>query len=222
MENILVDASPRQELGKNASRRLRAAGRIPATLYGREINPVSVSVDPRDLYRILQSDSGVNTIFKLQVDGNQTEVLIRDYQLDPVRGELLHADFQKVAMDELMTFEIPVEVFGESVGIKAGGVLDRVMHEIEVECLPGDVPDSVEVDISHLDIGDSIRVEELQLDRSKIEVVSEADLVVVTVVPPRIEEEPEELEEEAAEPELVGEAEEGEEEAAETTDEKES
>ncbi len=206
MANITVEATPREQLGKNASRRLRAAGRIPGTLYGQGTDPVSVSVDPRVLHRILHSESGRNTIFKLQVAGAQRDVLIRDYQLDPVRGDLLHADFLTVAMDQLMTFEVPVDMIGEALGVKAGGILESVLHQVEVECLPGDVPDSIELDVSHLEIGDSLRVEDLQAPSGKVQILSEPELVVVTVVPPKVEvEEVEEPEiEEEAEPEVIG------------------
>ncbi len=205
MDNVVVEAETRQQLGKNASRRLRAAGKIPGTLYGPAIEAVSITVDPRVLHRILHSESGQNTIFKLQVDQQQQDVLIRDFQLDPVRGDLLHADFLTVAMDELMTFEIPVELVGQAEGVKAGGVMDRPLQEVEVECLPGDVPDNFEVDVSALEIGDMIRVEDIRVDTDKIKVLSEPDLVVATVVPPRVEvEEVEEVAEEEAEPEVIG------------------
>ncbi len=215
MEELFVIAEPRDQVGKNANRRLRRAGRIPATFYGRQLQAVSVAVDPKEIFRILHSESGHNTIFKLKLAQNQTDVLIRDIQLDPVSGQLLHADFQAVAMDELMRFEVPVETLGEARGVKEGGVLDTVLREIEVECLPGDVPENIAVDVSELDIGDSLRVEDLQIGDHKIEIVSEPDLVVVTVVPPRVvEEEEPEVEEEAAEPEVIkkGKAEEEEEE----------
>ncbi len=205
MANVIVDAEVRRERGKNASRRLRHAGRIPAVLYGRGLEPVSLTVDPKAVSHVLHSETGRNTIFSLQYDGNPRNVLIREFQLDPVKGSVMHADFQAIAMDEVMTFQVPVQALGTAVGVKNGGILDVVMKEIEVECLPADVPDHVRVDVSGLDVGDSVRVESLQVDTSKITVLSEPGQVVVTVVAPHVtaeEEEAPELEAEA-EPEVI-------------------
>lgn len=222
MADKVLEATPRTEMGKNASRRLRARGRIPAVVYGHDMETVAVSVDPKDVVRILQSDTGRNTIFQLQLEGKPTDVLIRDYQLDPVKGNLIHADFQRVVMDEAMVFEVPIEVVGTAKGVKlGGGVLDLVLREIEVECLPGDVPEHIEVEVSELDIGDALRVSDLKVDTSKVQILSEPDLVVLTVVPPRVEEALPVTEEEMAEPELVrkGKAEAEEEEEGEAAEE---
>ncbi len=214
MKDLTIQADQRTQLGKNANRRLRTAGKIPGVVYGHDFEPVSVTVDPKDIHRILYSESGRNTIFKLQLPDVVKDVLIRDYQLDPVKGNLLHADFQTVAMDEMMEFEVPIEVVGSSVGVRNGGILDIVLREIEVECLPADVPDNIEIDVSALEIGDMVRVEDLKIDTSKITVLSEPELVVLNVAPPAVEEEPEEVEEAVAEPEVIkkGKTEEGEEE----------
>jgi large subunit ribosomal protein L25 len=223
MAELIVQAQNRTEFGKNVNRRLRASGRIPGVIYGSDLETLHVSVDPSDVVRILQSESGHNTIFKLKVDNTLADVLIRDLQLDPLKGTLIHADFQTVAMDEVMEFQVPVEVQGTAVGVKNhGGILDVVLREIEVECLPGEVPDSIPIDISELEIGNSVRVSELAVDE-KVKILSDGELVVVHVVPPRVEAEPEvieeEEEEEGAEPEVIkkGKAEEeaGEEAAAE-------
>jgi len=205
MSDFVVKAELRSELGKNANRRLRSRGMIPGVVYGQGLENVSVSLDPAALVDILHSDMGRNTIFMLNYGDKAANVLIRDYQLDPVRGELIHADLQSVAMDELMVFEIPIEVKGTAKGVKNGGVLDVVLREVEVECLPADVPDHVMVDVSELEIGDSLRVGALKLPSERMQMVSESDLVVLTVVPPRVTEEVAEtgLEEEAIEPELI-------------------
>ncbi len=205
MADLVVQAENRTEFGKNVNRRLRATGRIPGVVYGSSLEPIHVSVDPVDVIRILHSESGHNTIFKLKVDDRLTDVLIRDLQLDPLKGTLIHADFHAVALDKAMEFQVPVGVQGTAVGVKNhGGILDIVLREIDVECLPREVPDSIVVDISELEIGDSIRVSDLVVDEA-VKILSDEDLVVVHVVPPRVEVEEEVLleEEEGVEPELI-------------------
>ena len=220
MLDFVLTALPREERGKNANRRLRATGQIPAIVYGRAINPISVAVDPREVFSILHSESGRNTVFKLKINEKQMDVLIRELQVDPVRGHLLHADFQTISMDEKRAFSVPIDPVGEAEGVKAGGILDIVVREIEVECLPKDVPDHFSVDVSHVQVGEAVRVGDLDITAEGIEVLSDQDLVLVTVVPPKVEVEPlpeEEVVEEAA-PE---EGEEAGEPVAETPEEKE-
>ncbi len=202
MFNFVLTALPRKERGKNSNRRLRATGQIPAIVYGRAIDPIAVAVDPREVFAILHSESGRNTIFKLKINDEQMDVLIRELQVDPVRGQLLHADFQTILMDEARAFSVPVEPVGEAEGVKGGGILDIVVRAIEVECLPRDVPDHIRVDISELEVGEAIRVRDLEITEEAIQVLSDQDLVLLTVVPPKVEVEPEleeEVEEEAAE-----------------------
>lgn len=207
MGKFVVLADRREQFGKNSNRRLRAQGQIPAVMYGHAMESVEVSVNPKDLDRILHSETGRNTIFALEVGGESQDVLIKDYQLDPIKGYLLHADFQAVAMDEQMVFEVPVQVVGTAKGVVEGGILDTVMRGIQLECLPGNVPDNILVEVSELEIGDSIRVGDLDIDTSQLSILSEPDLVVITVGAPRVEEEPEIEEEleEGEEPELIGE-----------------
>jgi len=202
---VVVQATKRQEFGKNSNRRLRVSGKIPAVIYGRGMEPVPVTVNPRDVSKILHSDTGRNTIFKLDIDGSSKDVLIRDYQLDPIRDSLVHADFQAIAMDQTMVFQVPVEAVGDAKGVKAsGGTLDLVMRTIEVECLPGDVPQSVTLEVGELEIGDSVRVRQLKVDESKIKILSDPDLVVLTVSAPVAEEAPPApAEGETAEPEVI-------------------
>ena len=166
-----LEARSRDTFGKNAARRTRAAGWIPAVVYGGHAQgerPVGhpISVDPKALYRILHSDSGVNTLIGLKVDDAEgpTRVLVREYQLDPVTHTLLHADFYRVAMDRLLTVTVPIVLRGEAQGVKLqGGVVDFVNRDIEVECLPADIPDEIVVDISELMIGQALRVRDLSL-----------------------------------------------------------
>ncbi|MCZ6768107.1 MAG: 50S ribosomal protein L25 [Acidobacteria bacterium] len=227
MAQFTVQAEERQKTGKGANRRLRMQGKLPAVVYGQGLETLSVSVNAQDVDLILHSEAGHNTIFQLQVSGKLTDVLIKAYQLDPVKGSLLHADFQAVALDQKMTFAVPVQVVGTAQGVIAGGVLDQVLREIEVECLPTEVPDHIPLDVTELEIGDSVRVGALQLDNSKISLLSAPDLVILSIVPPHVEEEVEEIveEEELEEPELIkkgkAEEEEKEEEGKEQAEKKE-
>jgi large subunit ribosomal protein L25 len=187
MSDLIVEAEPRTELGKNANRRLRASGRIPGVVYGQSTESVSVSVNPKKISSIIHSDTGHNTIFKLELNSEKLNVLIRDLQVDPVRGHLLHADFQTIAMDEARVFAVPLEPQGESEGVKEGGILDIVVREIEVECLPTDVPDQIQVDVSALEIGDALRVSDLTFESDKVSILSSPELVLLTVTPPKVE-----------------------------------
>lgn len=218
MADFNIEAEARTELGKNASRRLRVAGKIPAVLYGGDGESQSLSVDPDDLIQVLTSDRGRNTIFKLQVGGKPVDVLIRDYQLDPVRGTLLHSDLQRVSMDKLMEFNISVDLEGTAKGVKEGGLIDQIRREIPVECLPGDIPERISVDVTDLEIGDSLRVSDLGIPTEKVRLLVDQDATVVTIVAPQVEEEElveEELGLEEVEPELIGRGREEEEEGGE-------
>ncbi|HSR53586.1 MAG TPA: 50S ribosomal protein L25 [Acidobacteriota bacterium] len=212
---VSVEASKREERGKNASRRLRTEGRIPGVVYGQGEESVALSLDPQDILRILRSHSGRNTVIELSVgDGAKENVVIRDYQLDPIRNILIHTDFQRIAMDEVMEFNVPVELEGTPEGVKEGGVLEFIMRQIAVECLPGDVPESFVINVSHLDMGgDPVTVADLEVDRDKVTILDDEDQAIATVAAPTmVASETEEEEEELLEPELIGaEGEEGEE-----------
>jgi len=173
-------------------------------MYGRGKEPFALSVSPDEVRNILHSESGRNTIFALSVDGGeQTNAMVRDYQLDPVHGDLIHADFLQIAMDRLLELSVNVELVGEAQGVKlTGGIMDFVTRSIEVQCLPSDIPESIEVDVSHLKINDYIRVGDLQTN-AKVKILSDPDVVIVTVIPPIKEEVPTEAPVEAAEPELI-------------------
>ena len=208
MPRITVQSQIRHEFGKNANRRLRAAGRVPGIVYGRNVEPVAVSVEPKDLDRILFSDTGHNTIFTLKYRDQEQQVLIREYQRDPVGDEFLHADFMAVSMDRTMVFDVPVETVGTAEGVKMyGGILDLVVREIHLECLPGDLPDHIRVDVSDLEIGDSVRVEQLDVDTDRVKILSDPDLTILTIAAPSVEADADEimLEDETGEPEIVGE-----------------
>ena len=190
--NATLQADKREGRGKNEARRLRASGRIPAVLYGAEKNKaVEIAVDPKALLRILHSESGVNTLIGLQLDGADTQVLVKEYQLDPIGHKLLHADFYQVAMDRMLTVTVPVVLKGEARGVKQqGGIVDFVSREIEIECLPGDIPEHVAVDISELMLNQGLRVRDLQLEGARWKPVSEPDTMIVHVVALKAEEAP--------------------------------
>jgi large subunit ribosomal protein L25 len=180
----------REGRGKNEARRLRASGRIPAVVYGTEKNKATeIAVDPKMLLRILHSESGVNTLIGLQgADLAGGKVLVKEYQLDPIDHKLLHADFYAIAMDKRLTVTVPVAIKGEPKGVKQqGGIVDFVSREIEVECLPADIPQHIDIDISELMLHQGVRVRDLPKD-GKWKATSDPDLMIVHVVPPKAEE----------------------------------
>jgi len=185
-----LQAERREGRGKNEARRLRAKGRIPAIVYGAEKGKaVEIAVDPKTLLRILHSESGVNTLIGLQLDGGDTRVLVKEYQLDPIDHKLLHADFYQVAMDKTITVTVPIVLKGEAKGVKQqGGIVDFVNREIQIEVLPGDIPENITVDVSELMLHEGVRVRDLQTEGSRWKATSEADLMIVHVVAPRAEE----------------------------------
>jgi len=210
-----LEAVKRSTAGKNAkneARRLRAAGSVPAVVYGASTGdaPASlpVSVDPKSLLRILHSDSGVNTLIKLRVDGAETPVLVKEYQLDPITNRLLHADFYQLAMDKVLTLTVPIVLKGEPRGVKLqGGLLDFVTRDIEVECLPANIPEHIDIDVSGLELHQSIRVRDLPAT-DKWKAVSDGDTMLVHIVMPKAEESATAAAEEAApaaaaEPEVI-------------------
>jgi large subunit ribosomal protein L25 len=189
MDQITIQSNLREGRGKGSNRRLRVAGRIPAVLYGHKSQDVALDVDPKEIFKILNSESGENTIFMLQVPGRENvNCLIKEYQLEPITHNLLHADFYEVAMDEVLEVDVPLEVIGEAYGVKTeGGLLDIVHRELRVECLPGDIPDNIEVDVTELKIGDMVRVRDLKVSE-KIKLLDDPETVVVAVEHPREEE----------------------------------
>lgn len=187
-----LQAEKRDTRGKNEARRLRAAGKIPAVLYGAEKGQaVPIAVDPKMLSRILHSDSGVNTLIALQgLEGAaDARVLVKEYQLDPIQNKMLHADFYQVAMDKTLTVTVPILLKGEAKGVKQqGGIVDFVNREIEIEVLPGNIPEHIDIDISELMLGQGIRVRDIQTEGVKWTALSDADLMLVHVVAPKAEE----------------------------------
>jgi large subunit ribosomal protein L25 len=193
MASATLEAQKRETLGKNEAKRLRQRGQIPAVLYGGSSKEAqSLSVDPKALLRILHSQAGVNTLIALKLDGGaDTRVLVKEYLIDPVSRKLLHADFYRVAMDKIIRVTVNVHLTGEAKGVKAqGGIVDFVHREIVIECLPGDIPEHVTVDVTELMMYDGIRVRDLKLD-SKLKPISEPDMLIVHVIAPKAEAAPE-------------------------------
>jgi large subunit ribosomal protein L25 len=189
-----LEAVKREGRGKNEANRLRASGKIPAVFYGAK-QPgqvpvgVSVAVDPKALLRILHSDSGANTLINLRVDGSEAQVMVKEYQLDPITHGLLHADFYQLAMDKAIVVTVPIVLKGEARGVKLqGGMVDFLTRDIHVLCLPADIPGHIDVDITEMNLHDSIRVRDLVTEGSKWQPVTEAETMIVHVVMPKAEE----------------------------------
>jgi large subunit ribosomal protein L25 len=200
-----LEAVKRETRGKNEARRLRVAGRIPAVVYGgTNKEPLAVSVDPKILSRILHSDSGLNTLIDLKVEGGATDrVLVKDFLLDPIHHKLLHADFYRLALDKKITVTVPIELKGEAKGVKLqGGVLDFPNRDVEIEVLPTEIPESLEIDVSELTIGQGVRLKDLA-EGAKWVPVSDPETLLVHVVQPRAEEAAPEAAAAPAEPEVV-------------------
>ncbi|MFN8008061.1 MAG: 50S ribosomal protein L25 [Terriglobia bacterium] len=200
-----VSAEVRSTRGKNAARQLRQRGLVPAVLYGEQKGSIALSVNPKQLSAILHSARGYNTIFTVDLkDGESTSVMLKEWQLDPVSGSLLHADLLRIAMDKLIQVRIPVTAVGEAKGVKVqGGIFEFVLREIEVECLPADIPETITIEITELELGANVRVSDLPKD-SKYKILSEPELVVAHVVSPKEEKVEEVVAAEApAEPEVI-------------------
>jgi large subunit ribosomal protein L25 len=191
MEAVL-EAVKRDQFGRNNAGRLRQQGRIPVVLYGGDAGKTeSLAVDPKELSKILHSHSGVNTLISLKYEGaGDMRVLVKEYQLDPVSHKLLHVDFYRIAMDKVLRVTVPIHLTGESKGVKdEGGVVDFVHRDLVIECLPADIPEHVTIDISGLMLHDGVRVRDLPAS-DKWKALSDADMLIVHVVAPKVEAEP--------------------------------
>ena len=180
--SAIVEAQPRTPGNKNDARRVRRGGKIPAVVYGAGKEAMPVSLDPRQVARILHSQTGHNTIFDLALDGERTKAMIVDWQYEPIKGALLHIDLKRIAMDQKLRLEVPIVLKGEAVGVKQqGGILEQILREVEVECLPGDIPNSIEVDVSELVFGKMLRVADLP-HADKIKLLTDENQGVAHVV----------------------------------------
>ena len=206
-EVLKIEAESRETFGKNVARRLRHAGRIPGVVYGDQGPSLPVAVDPKEVLRVLRSDAGQNAIFNLEIKGKApARVMLRDWQLDPIKGNLLHVDMVRIGRDHKLRVRVPIHVVGDAKGVKIqGGIFEFLLREVEVECLPDDIPDSVTVDVTEMMIGRNLRVADLPLN-PKVKTLTEANRVVAHVVALKVEEEKPAEEVAAAapaEPELI-------------------
>jgi large subunit ribosomal protein L25 len=189
IKDITIQAIGRDGVGKGFARRLRAKGMVPVTVYGDGKAATSVAVRASDLAALLRSETGHNTIFKLALPAEPEPalVIIKDWQVDPVKGLLLHADMMRLSMTSTTRVKVPIEFIGEPVGVKnQGGLLEIEMREVEVECLPANIPDHIRADVSNLKIGDHITAADLIYDGQKVKVLVDPHRVVAGVLAPRI------------------------------------
>ena len=199
MPEFVVVGEPRTETGKNANRQLRMRDRIPAIVYGSNKAAEAVSVSSKEIGNILHSASGENTLFDLEIQGARRKVILKEYQVEPIKGELLHADLFELALDKLLEIDVHVELQGTPTGVKVeGGILEFVTREIGVRCLPADIPDKIVLDVSQLALGQHLRVSALEAPE-RVEILTDPGVVVAHVVARRAEAEPTEAEAAAAE-----------------------
>ena len=201
----VVAAQPREgKFNKNAARRVRAQGRIPAVVYGAAQPAVAIEVDPKQILKILHSDSGHNSIFDLEINGStaKSKAMIVDWQYEPIKGSLLHIDLKRIALDKPIRVEVPIQVVGVANGVKnEGGILDLVLRELEIECLPGDIPGHIDADVTNLSFGDVLRVADLpHSDKLKFLTDENATVAHVTAVKEEVVATPEAAAAEAAAP----------------------
>ncbi|NNL85142.1 MAG: 50S ribosomal protein L25/general stress protein Ctc [Myxococcales bacterium] len=194
MGEHVLQAETRDEIGKGIARRLRRAGKIPAVFYGRGRDSRAIAIDPRALERVLHtSGSGMNTLIDLTLSGDESVVLVKDLQRDPVRGAYLHADFYEVDLNQTVEVTVPIHFLGKAKGVEFGGIVDHPLREIEITCLPRAIPDSIEIDISALEIGDALHVSDL-VAPAGVTITSDLEQAIANVMTPIVEEAPAEEE----------------------------
>lgn len=190
MQRPVLTAEIREGTGKEKAKKLRAKGLIPAIFYGPRSHTIPLVIDSKEFTRALQTEAGENVLIDLDIrtsgHSDRKVVMMKDIQFDPLKGTTLHTDFYEVAMDEMVTVEVPVHLVGKPEGTKMGGILEQVRRAIQIQCLPGDIPKSIEIDVSPLKIGDSIHVQDIQVEKAKI--LSDLNFTIATVVPPVVEE----------------------------------
>lgn len=207
MEDTKLIAKKRDLQGSSNSRRLRKAGSLPGVVYGEGKEATPVQIETHALEQLLHHHTSETVLVDIEVEGEGTvSVLVKDVQHHPVTSELVHVDLQKVSADKPIQVEIALKVVGEAVGVKTGGILDLIMHSLAVECLPGDLVESIEIDVSEMEIGNTLHVSDVTL-APRLKLLSDPEAIVVSVAEPRVEEEPEEevAEAEGAEPEVISE-----------------
>ena len=201
-QQLKLTATTRKETGKEVAKKLRKGGMLPAVVYGHKTEPIPLTLELKQLLSLLGGGKSETKLINLSVEGNggpsEKTVMIKELQIDPITRHYLHVDFFEVSMDEEVTLSIPIVLTGDSVGVEMGGVLQQVRRELEIKCLPSQIPDSISVDVSALNIGDSIHLKDMSLP-SGIKVLEDEDLTIVTILAPTVEKEPVAEEVEAAE-----------------------
>jgi large subunit ribosomal protein L25 len=190
MQRPVLTAEIREGVGKEKAKKLRAKGLIPAIFYGPRSQTIPLVIDSKELAKVLQTEAGENVLIDLDIrKGAQSDrkvVMLKDIQIDSLQSITLHTDFFEVAMDEMVTLEVPVHLVGKPEGTKVGGILDQIRRAIQIQCFPGDIPKSIDIDVSPLKIGDSIHVQDIQVEKAKI--ISDTNFTIATVLPPVVEE----------------------------------
>ena len=208
--NMMIKGEKREFFGKNEARRVRSKGQLPAILYGKEIENVPLTLNKKDIFTILKSETGENTIFKVAIDSKKIDTMIKDFQLDPVTDEILHVDLIHIAMDKEIRVTVSFNLAGEAVGVKSeGGFVDFITREVEIECLPGNIPESIDIDITELHLNQSLKIGDI-VPPEGVKIIDDPNAVIVLIGMPAREEEAvvEEVEEEEIiskeeEPELI-------------------
>jgi large subunit ribosomal protein L25 len=218
MESLKLTTEPRDSSGKGVARKLRAAGRVPAVLYGHSEEPVMISVNERDFLKVIRL-RGETAIIDLLIEGEASEgrdAIIKEIQQHPATGKILHVDFQHIRVGEKIKMEVPVGLVGDPIGVKEmGGVLEHGPRELSIRCLPKNIPDRIEVDVRQLKIHDAVHIKDIAGSYPDFEFLDDAGTTLAIVVPPRVEVEPVPVAEEAAEPEVIAKGKEEEEGGAE-------
>jgi large subunit ribosomal protein L25 len=215
MENRSLAVQIRTDTGKEAARRLRHQGLIPAVVYGHREEPIHITINPQELGKVLKGGAGERALINLTIEGEASgpitkTVILKDKQLDPIKRTLIHADLYAIAMDEEIHVNVPIHIVGKAAGAANGGLIEHILREIEIKCFPGDIPPRIDVDVTALNIGDSIHVADISLEKAKI--VTDVGQTIVTLVPPAKEEAVAVVEEVTEEAAAEGEKKEGEEE----------
>lgn len=209
LEKSKLNATVRKETGKGVARRLREKGMLPAVVYGHKTASIPLTIDLKQLKHLTTGEKSEHKLFDLSIEGNggpiEKIVMIKELQINPVKRHYLHVDFFEVAMDEELTIPILIKLTGEAAGVKIGGVLQQVRRELEIRCLPSQIPDSLEIDVTPLNIGDSIHLKDVQLPPG-VRILEDVDLTIATVLAPTIEKEVAEVAPEAAEEKAAAEA----------------
>jgi large subunit ribosomal protein L25 len=203
MERIELKAFLRKEIGKQAAKNLRRKGFIPAILYGYRRRSVPLSINRLDFKKIASKEENIIIDLMIEKDKKTVPAIVKEMQVHPVIREYLHVDFYEIAMDKEITLSIPIHLIGKSEGVKAGGIIEQSLREVEIRCLPKDIPNYIELDISGLNIGDSIHIKDIKLDKD-MKILEDSDSVVVSIIPPISEEEPEAVLPEEEEIKVVG------------------